>query len=60
MASVDRNKCIGCGLCSEICEEVFGMGEDGKAHVKKQKKTPCVAEAIRSCPVEAISEDKEA
>ena len=36
MVSVDKNKCIGCGLCSSLCEEVFEM-KDGKAHVKKGK-----------------------
>ncbi len=53
---IDQEKCIGCGLCASICEEVFEMRDDGKAHVKKQKNLPCVKEAISSCPVEAISE----
>ena len=52
---IDKNKCIGCGLCSSVCEEVFEMRDDMKAHVKKQKNLPCVKEAIDSCPVEAIS-----
>ena len=53
---VDKKKCIGCGLCASICDEVFQMDKDGKAKVKAQKKLPCVKEAISSCPVEAISE----
>ena len=56
MAKVDKEKCIGCGLCASICSEVFAMGKDGKAMVKAQKQIPCVKEAIESCPVEAISE----
>jgi ferredoxin len=55
MVKVDKGKCIGCGLCASICEEVFEMGDDGKAKVKAQKKIPCVKEAIESCPVDAIS-----
>jgi ferredoxin len=51
---IDKKKCIGCGLCASICEEVFEMGSDGKAKVKAQKNIPCVKEAIESCPVEAI------
>lgn len=51
---IDAEKCIGCGLCSSMCEQVFEMGDDMKAHVKAQKKIPCVKEAIESCPVEAI------
>lgn len=56
MVSVDKKKCIGCGLCSSICEEVFEM-KDMKAHVKKGKeksKVGCVKEAAESCPVSAI------
>lgn len=53
---VDKNKCIGCGLCASICEEVFEMTSDGKAKVKAQKKIPCVKEAISNCPVDAISQ----
>ncbi len=52
---IDKEKCIGCGLCSSICGEVFEMTDDMKAKVKKQKNLPCVKEAAESCPVEAIS-----
>ena len=55
MVKVDENKCIGCGLCASICEEVFKIGSDGKAKVKAQKNLPCVKEALDSCPVDAIS-----
>ena len=55
MIKVDKKTCIGCGLCSSICEEVFEMRSDGKAHVKAQKKLPCVKEAIENFPVNAIS-----
>jgi ferredoxin len=53
---VDREKCIGCGLCASICEQVFALDKDGKAFVKVQKNIPCVKEAIENCPVSAISE----
>lgn len=56
MVKVDQNKCIGCGACASICEQVFEI-KDGKSHVKKgqdKSKLPCVKEAIDSCPVEAI------
>lgn len=55
MVKVDKGKCIGCGLCTNICEEVFELGDDQKAHVKSQEDVPCVKEAISSCPVGAIS-----
>jgi len=53
--SVDKDKCIGCGLCASLCGQVFEMGSDGKAKVKAQKDISCVKEAIESCPVNAIS-----
>lgn len=56
MVKVSKEKCIGCGLCASLCEEVFALGKDGKAYVKAQKKLPCVKEAIESCPTQAISE----
>ena len=56
MVKINKEKCIGCGLCASVCDEVFKMGNDGKAAVKAQKKIPCVKEAIDSCPVSAISE----
>ena len=56
MVSIDKGKCIGCGLCANICEEVFELQGDGKASIKKNKDIPCVKDAIASCPVSAISE----
>jgi len=55
MVKINKEKCIGCGLCVSICEKVFKMGADGKAKVISQEKLPCVKEAIDSCPVEAIA-----
>jgi ferredoxin len=48
------DECIGCGLCSTTCPEVFEM-DGAKAKVKVSKDVPCVDEAIESCPVDAIS-----
>ena len=50
--------CISCGLCAEMCPEVFEMPEDGKA-VPKVDSVPddLVAkarEACEACPVDAI------
>jgi ferredoxin len=53
---IDRNKCIGCGLCKEICGASFEL-TDGKAKAKKSevKKLTNEKEAAESCPVGAIS-----
>jgi ferredoxin len=58
-AKVDKDTCIGCGLCPSICPEVFHMEDDGKA-AAIDGEVPGEAEdsaneAEDSCPVEAIS-----
>ena len=57
MVSVNKERCIGCGSCSAVCDEVFGL-KDGKAYVKKgqeKSKAPCAKEAEEACPVDAIN-----
>jgi ferredoxin len=55
MVKVDKDKCIGCGLCESIAPKVFEI-KDGKARVKKDILDSKTKDAIDSCPVEAISE----
>lgn len=57
VVTVDKSKCIGCGLCVSIAPEVFELGDDGFSHAKADgnKKYPKeVREAVDSCPVKAI------
>lgn len=56
MVKIDKEKCIGCGMCEGVCPEVFEISDDMKARVKEQKDDPCVKDAIENCPVQAISE----
>ena len=57
-AIVDAEVCTACGLCEDICPEVFEVTDD----VATVKLDPVPAacedscqEAMESCPVEAIS-----
>lgn len=61
-AKVDKDTCIGCGVCPTICPEVFKMDSDGQATAYV---TPVPAEfeasaeeAADSCPVSAIHIEK--
>ncbi len=60
-ANVDKDTCIGCGLCPSICPDVFDMDDDGKAHtIVDEVPTGNEGEAqdaADSCPVDAISVD---
>lgn len=59
-ASVDKSVCIGCGLCPNLCNEVFQMDDDdGKAFVKikdvPEESEEGAKEAEELCPVNAIT-----
>ncbi|MDU2673876.1 MAG: ferredoxin [Clostridium sp.] len=60
-ANVDKETCIGCGMCPSICPEVFDMDDDGKAHTivdeVPEGKEDETQDAADSCPVTAISVD---
>lgn len=57
-AQVNEELCVGCGLCADVCPEVFIMEED-KARVKAtsvpKASLDCSQKAKEDCPVEAIS-----
>ena len=60
-AKVDRDLCTACGLCIDICPEVFELGSDGIA-VAREGIVPAEVEetcrdAAEQCPVEAIKID---
>jgi ferredoxin len=58
-AKIDRNGCIACGICWDICPEVFRMAEDGLAEVYvdviPESFEESAKEACNSCPVSVIT-----
>jgi len=59
---VDEAKCIGCGTCVSLCPDCFEM-VGSVSHPKKSGNcdaTTCnLEEVAASCPVEAITVEKE-
>jgi len=57
-ATLDREGCISCGLCPEICPDVFRMAEDGIAEVYNEdvpeEAEDASIEAQENCPVSVI------
>lgn len=55
--SIDRDLCIGCGLCATIDDEIFAMDDTSVATVIAQpegKNEVTALDAVQSCPVGAI------
>ena len=59
---IDKNKCIGCGACEGFDANIFELGDDGFALVKKEDYASLTDEekenaddAISSCPTSAIA-----
>ena len=54
--TVDKDLCVGCGLCTQVCPDVFEMNDDGTADVKAgaDSSADCIQDAADQCPVGAI------
>lgn len=51
----EKEKCTGCGLCTEVCpHSVFGL-EDGKAVIRDRDLCMECGACARNCPFSAIN-----
>ena len=55
---LDRDECIGCESCVEVCPEVFEFDEGAELanlkYVDPDEYKDCIDEAIEVCPVDCI------
>ena len=58
---VEQEECTGCGLCEDICPEVFQLNEDSVSEVHDPEWAPGVEvqEVVEMCPVECIHWEEE-
>ena len=60
-ATIDKNMCVGCGLCPDACPAVFEMEGDLARVIGDQvpagEEESC-REAADTCPVDAITVDE--
>ncbi len=59
--TINEEVCIGCGVCMQVCPDVFKLDEDeGKGTIIKaeisEEEIDCVKKAADSCPVGCINE----
>ena len=61
--SVNFDECIGCGVCMQVCPEVFGLDEEAGKVVLLNNEKPDdnadlvkeVKEAADSCPIGCVN-----
>lgn len=54
--TINKDLCIGCGLCTTIAEKTFKLDDDGKVGIinPNGNSEEKIKEAAESCPVGAI------
>ena len=60
MKTLVNEDCIGCGMCAEVCPEVFEISADGLSHVvgDPDSCSDKVMQATEICPVNAIETEQ--
>ena len=54
---IDLSDCIRCGVCQDVCPEVFRLNDAGYIEVMEMTDYPRsdVDEAIKNCPADCIA-----
>jgi ferredoxin len=60
---INKDKCLGCGMCVGICPDVFDFDDDGLATANSDnindENKESTEEAVNSCPVGAIEKEED-
>ena len=51
---VDRDRCVGSGVCESLAPEVFELDDDGVLQVHELTDLAAVETAVRACPTGAL------
>lgn len=56
---VNRDKCVGIGMCEAIAPAVFEVGDDGQTHLLvdeiADEDVTAVQQAVLECPTESLT-----
>ena len=52
MVRIDKDKCLGCGICENICPE--GIKIEAGIAIIKNANISCLKDAAKACPRNAI------
>jgi ferredoxin len=53
--ALDREKCIGCGMCNTVCPHTVFILNNGKVEIRVRDACMECGACAKNCPVEAIS-----
>jgi NAD-dependent dihydropyrimidine dehydrogenase PreA subunit len=51
----DREKCVGCGICSVVCPQAVMARDNGKARITDRDRCMECGACARNCPTRAIT-----
>ena len=53
--ALDRDKCIGCGMCTTVCPHTVFVLNNGKVDIRDRDACMECGACAKNCPVEAIA-----